>query len=200
MYLLGPLKSRLHREMNTSNAQFSLLIAAYNLNSTWTPLVAGLFVARFGTGWSSIATTGCILIGQLILFLGITTGQLFIMTAGLFVFGLGVTPLAVTQETLVARLSPSKHLGISLALGLVSGKMASFVSSLVSLPMAEKYGDPAPFGLSVILCLLSFSGNAARLAFKWGNDEEDGLQPKRRRFSWGGVNRLGDVFWVYILL
>jgi hypothetical protein len=28
MHLLGPLKSRLHREMNTTNSQFSLLIAA----------------------------------------------------------------------------------------------------------------------------------------------------------------------------
>jgi MFS family permease len=200
MYLLGPLKSRLHRELNTSNAQFSLLIAAYNLNSTWTPLVAGLFVARFGTGWSSIATTGCILLGQIILFIGISTGQLFTMTAGLFVFGLGVTPLAVTQETLVARLSPSKHLGISLALGLVSGKMASFVSSLVSLPMAERYGDQAPFGVSVILCLLSFSGNAARLVFGWGRSQDEGVHDGKRRVSWGGVGRLGDVFWVYILL
>lgn len=29
MYLLGPLKSRLHREMGTSNSQFSLLIASF---------------------------------------------------------------------------------------------------------------------------------------------------------------------------
>ena len=35
---LGPLKSRLSREKGTSNAEFSLLIAALGLNSTWTPL------------------------------------------------------------------------------------------------------------------------------------------------------------------
>jgi hypothetical protein len=29
IYLLGPLKSRLHREMGTSNSQFSLLIASF---------------------------------------------------------------------------------------------------------------------------------------------------------------------------
>jgi MFS family permease len=199
-YQLGPLKSRLHRELNTSNAQFSLLIAAYNLNSTWTPLVAGFLVARFGTGWASVGATGCILLGQLILFVGVTTGHLVIMTLGLFIFGLGVTPLAVVQETLVAHLSPSKHLGISLALGLVSGKMASFVSSLVSLPLAEGYGDQAPFGLSVLLCLMSFSANGSRLAFGWGREDGSGDHVGKRRFSWGGVSRLGDVFWLYILL
>lgn len=201
MYQLGPLKSRLHRELHTSNAQFSLLIAAFNLNSTWTPLVAGLFVARFGTGWSSIITTGCILLGQLILFVGVMTGHIVIMTFGLFIFGLGVTPLAVVQETLVSRLSPSKHLGISLALGLVSGKMASFISSLVSLPLADKWGDQAPFGLSVVLCAGSFAGNAARLYYRWGeNVEGDSAGPRRKEISWGGVGTLGDVFWVYILL
>lgn len=29
MFLLGPLKTRLHREMGTSNSQFSLLIASF---------------------------------------------------------------------------------------------------------------------------------------------------------------------------
>jgi hypothetical protein len=28
MYLMGPLKSRLHRELGSSNSQFSLLISA----------------------------------------------------------------------------------------------------------------------------------------------------------------------------
>jgi MFS family permease len=200
MYQLGPLKSRLHREMGTSNAQFSLLIAAYNLNSTWTPLVAGLFVARFGTGWSSIATTTCILVGQIILLLGVLTSHIVLMTFGLFVFGLGVTPLAVVQETLVSRLAPSNHLGMSLALGLVLGKLASFVSSLVSLPLADGYGDTAPFGLSVLLCAASFAGNMARLAFGWGRDAGEGMVKEKRKFSWSGVSRLGDVFWLYILL
>ena len=35
---MGPLKSRLSREKGTSNAEFSLLVAALGLNSTWTPL------------------------------------------------------------------------------------------------------------------------------------------------------------------
>jgi len=48
-YILGPLKSRLSREMGTSNTEFSLLISAFSLNSTWTPIVGGLVASRLGT-------------------------------------------------------------------------------------------------------------------------------------------------------
>ena len=37
-HILGPLKSHISREMGASNTEFSLLIAAFTLNSTWTPL------------------------------------------------------------------------------------------------------------------------------------------------------------------
>ena len=69
-----------------------------SLNSTWTPLVAGLFVARFGTGLryaevtsmtrtslsenhSSVLTTGCILLGQVILLIGVLTSHIVVMAS-----------------------------------------------------------------------------------------------------------------------
>jgi MFS family permease len=61
--LLGPLKSRLQREMGTSHTEFGLLIAAYSLNSTWTPLVGGVLASRLGTTFTSILATGVILLG-----------------------------------------------------------------------------------------------------------------------------------------
>lgn len=213
MYLLGPLKSRLHRELGSSNSQFSLLVSALkyvpcrnsarltlpSLNSTWTPLVGGILVARFGTASSSVVATAAVLIGEIILYAGVTHGSLVTMACGLFVFGLGMTPLMVIQETLLARLSPGGHLGLSLALGLVSGKSASFLSALLSLPLAEAGGDGAPFFVALLLCSGSFLANLARLFFRWG--EERSREGKTARVvKWDGVSRLGDVFWVYIIL
>ncbi|KAJ3507078.1 hypothetical protein NMY22_g17043 [Coprinellus aureogranulatus] len=63
-YILGPLKSRLQREIGTSHAQFGLLIAAYTLNSTWTPLVGGVLASRLGTTVTSILATGVIFLGE----------------------------------------------------------------------------------------------------------------------------------------
>jgi len=63
-YTLGPLKSRLAREINTSNTEFSLLISAFSLNSTWTPLVGGLMASKLGTTLTSIIATGVIFLGK----------------------------------------------------------------------------------------------------------------------------------------
>lgn len=119
----------------------------------------------------------------------------------MFTFGLGTTPLSVVQESLVSHLAPSAHLGLSLALGLVSGKSSSFISSSVSLPLADRLGDLAPFAIALVLCLLSFVGNGIRLVMGWGMEEgRQALVEEKRRVSWGGVGDLGDVFWLYILL
>ncbi len=62
-YILGPLKSRLSREMGTDNTEFSLLISAFSLNSTWTPLVGGVLASRLGTTFTSILATGVVFLG-----------------------------------------------------------------------------------------------------------------------------------------
>ncbi|KAG8957619.1 hypothetical protein FRC03_009970 [Tulasnella sp. 419] len=80
-YFLGPLKSRLSRDIGTSNTEFSLLIAAYNLNNTWTPLVGGVMAARLGTALSSIIATSLIFLGQAILLLGDLSGNVKVMVA-----------------------------------------------------------------------------------------------------------------------
>ena len=63
-YILGPLKSRLAREMGTNNTEFSLLISAFSLNSTWTPLVGGVLASRLGTTYASILATGVVFLGM----------------------------------------------------------------------------------------------------------------------------------------
>lgn len=158
-------------------------------------------MSRFGTAWSSIVCTGAVLLGEMILYHGATHGNLVTMASGLFLFGLGVSPLSVVQETLLARLSPGGHLGLSLALGLVSGKLASFISAMVSLPLAEAGGDGLPFLIALILCALSFGANLARLAFKWGESREGVERVAAKRIvKWEGVSRLGDVYYVFIIM
>ncbi|KAF8531008.1 major facilitator superfamily domain-containing protein [Gautieria morchelliformis] len=155
---LGPLKSRLSREKGTSNAEFSLLIAALGLNSTWTPLVGGLLAARLGTTWTSLIATSLILAGQLILLLGDLSSSVKTMLFGMFIFGLGISPLAVVQETIIVRFFNQHGLGVSLALGLVAGKGASFVSARTSFPLSE-WNPHAPFVVSTLLAAFSFFVN-----------------------------------------
>ncbi|GJE86095.1 MFS general substrate transporter [Phanerochaete sordida] len=167
-YILGPLKSRLSREMGTNNTEFSLLISAFSLNSTWTPLVGGVLASRLGTTYTSILATGVVFLGQFCLLIGNLSGSVRVMALGMFIFGLGVSPLAVVQETIIVRFFKSHGLGVSLALGLVAGKGASFVSARTSYPLAEKFGPHAPFYAATGLAAFSFIVNLIYLAAsKW---------------------------------
>ncbi|KAG8759577.1 hypothetical protein FRC14_005606 [Serendipita sp. 396] len=225
-YFLGPLKSRLSREIGTNNAQFSLLIAAFDLNSTWTPLVGGLLVCRFGTARSSIVATFAIFLGQVVLLIGDLLENVLCMSVGLFIFGLGISPLAVVQETIVVRFFASHGLGISLAIGLIAGKGASFLSARISYPVSQKYGPHAPFVLATLLALFSFGINliylscSSWLARSVGVQLEPGEEEKRpdilgarmtaqeatirvtekRIVRLKDMQRFGDVFWLYLAI
>src|ERR1700761_4145642 len=80
------------------------------------------------------------------------------MVLGMFIFGLGISPLAVVQETIIVRFFNKHGLGVSLALGLVAGKGASFVSARISFPLSE-WNSHAPFIVSTLLAAFSFTVN-----------------------------------------
>ena len=90
------------------------------------------------------------------------------MTFGLFVFGLGVSPLAVVQETIIVRFFKSSGLGLSMAIGLVAGKGASFISARTSYSLSERFGSHAPFYVSTSLTALSVVMNLVYISMsKW---------------------------------
>ncbi|KAJ8522536.1 hypothetical protein ONZ45_g902 [Pleurotus djamor] len=224
-YVLGPLKSRLSRELGTSNTEFSLLISAFSLNSTWTPLIGGVMASRLGTTFTSILATGVILLGQILLLTGDIYGNIRLMALGMFVFGLGVSPLAVVQETIIVRFFKSHGLGVSMAFGLIVGKGASFVSARTSYPLTERFGSRAPFYVATGLAALSVIVNLIYiLASRWlvdgagaeleaaDIDEEarrrschdigqaQALEKvaEKRRVHIKEVTKLGDIFWAYV--
>jgi hypothetical protein len=65
--------------------------------------------------------------------------------------------------------------------------------------LAENYGDAIPFGIAVGLCGVSFGGNLLRLKFGWGKAKSEEVVAKRV-VRFGGLDELGDVYWMYILL
>ena len=117
-----------------------------------------MLAARFGTVLSSILATSLILAGQVILLLGDFFSNMKAMIFGMFIFGLGISPLAVVQETIIVRFFNQHGLGVSLALGLVAGKGASFVSARISFPLSE-WNTHAPFIVSTMLATFSFCIN-----------------------------------------
>ncbi|KAL1697170.1 major facilitator superfamily domain-containing protein [Schizophyllum commune] len=226
-YVLGPLKSRLARELGASHTEFSLLFSAYSLNSTWTSLVGGALASKIGTTATSIIATGIILVGQLVLLLGHTIGSIRIMALGMFIFGIAVSPLAVVQETIIVRFFRSHGLGVSLALGLLAGKGASFLSACTAYPLSAHFGPRAPFFVAAGLATFSFAVNLLYVAAsrwlvdgacadleaadveeeakrRWSIDvtEAQALEKvaAKKRVRLRSVVKLGDVFWAYVFL
>ncbi|KAJ7487628.1 major facilitator superfamily domain-containing protein [Mycena galericulata] len=224
-YVLGPLKSRISRDLGTGHAEYSLLISALSLNSTWTPLVGGILAGTLGTTFTSIIATGVVFLGTSFLLLGDIWGDVRLMAAGLFIFGLGVSPLAVVQETIIVRFFKSHGLGVPMALGLVAGKGASFISARTSYPLTERFGPRAPFYVATFLAGMSVVINLAYIgASRWLIDgagaeleaidideearrrsivnmsEAQALEKvaAKRRVHFGQITKLGDVFWVYV--
>jgi MFS family permease len=216
-YILAPLKSRLEREMGTSDVEFSLLISAFSLNSTWTPLLGGVLTSRLGTTTFSVIATGVILSGLSVLLVGDVIEDVKLMTLGMFVFGLGISPLSVVQETIIVKFFKSQGLGLPMALGLVVGKAASYLSAHTSYPLSERFGPHAPFYMAVILAAVSFGVNLLYVSIaKWLVSELEAeleasdnhaakllsasTQETRpsKRVNLRHLTELGDTFWAYI--
>ena len=144
------------------------------------------------------------------------------MTLGLFIFGLGVSPLAVVQETIIVRFFKAHGLGVSMAFGLIAGKGASFVAARTSYPLTERFGPRAPFYVATALASLSVVVNLLYVFLsKWlidgaGAELEapDISEEARRRVAFNmteaqalekvaekrkvhirQITKLGDVFW-----
>lgn len=144
------------------------------------------------------------------------------MALGLFIFGLGISPLAVVQETIIVRFFKSHGLGVSMAFGLIAGKGASFVSARTSYPLTERFGPRAPFYVATFLAGMSVVVNVVYIAAsKWlieGGEAEleaadinDEAQRRsvtniseaqalekvaaKRKVKLRHITRLGDVFW-----
>ncbi|KAF7310937.1 Ribosomal protein L15 [Mycena chlorophos] len=226
-YVLGPLKTSISHRLKTGHAEFGLLLSALSLNSTWTPIVGGLMAATLGTTLTSILATGTVFVGTVFLLVGDIWGDVRVMMLGLFLFGLGVSPVAVCQETIIVRFFKSHGLGVSMAFGLVVGKGASFVSARTSYPLTQKFGSRAPFYVAVFLAFMSVVMNLLYiLGSRWLIDgagaeleavdiheeaqrrslinisEAQALEKvaAKRRVRLKDVEKLGDTFFAYIAM
>lgn len=149
------------------------------------------------------------------------------MTLGMFIFGLGVSPLAVVQESIIVRFFKNHGLGLSMAFGLVVGKASSFISARTSYPLSEKFGPRAPFYVAAFLTAVSFIMNLVYLmASKWliyssGTEleaselhqEARAMQDlslseaqalkhvaEKKTVHVRDITKLGDVFWACVMV
>jgi MFS family permease len=149
-------------------------------------------------------------------------GSLRVMALGLFIFGLGVSPVSVVQETIIVRFFKTHGLGVTMAMGLFAGKAASFLAARTAYPLSGHFGPRAPFYVSTALAAFSVIVNliyislsrrlvdlagaeleaadissGARRRFSVDISEDRALEEvaKKRHVHMRQIVRFGDVFW-----
>ena len=200
---IGPLKDILKADLSLSDTEMALLFSSNIIPNTVLPIVAGLLVARYGPVVSSLFATGSLFLGQLINLFSLYNRNVSGMTFGLCLFGAGISPLALIQETLVVQVFDGSGLGLAVALGLVLGKASSFVAALTttSLALHTSQGYHTPFIISTSLTLLSVILNYIFVHFfnEDSNSEQLRLN-KHKPISKSDMYEMPKIFWIYLLL
>ncbi|GAA5906394.1 uncharacterized protein JCM6883_005536 [Sporobolomyces salmoneus] len=182
-YLLGPLKGSL----KTSENGFASLIASFELLNTVTPLVCGFLVPRFGAANVGLVATGCVLIGQFVVFLS---------------QGDDMNIFAAFYSSVAASL-PS--VGRSVALGLVLGKTSSFLAGASS-DWLHSFSPRMPFAAATCFAGVSFAASIvyARTERSLRTLPSSISAPhaahKSRAIDLASYTNFGDPFWLYIAI
>ncbi|GAA5834057.1 hypothetical protein JCM11251_003604 [Rhodosporidiobolus azoricus] len=219
-YILGPIK----KSLGTTEGGFAALISAFELLNTVTPLLSGFLVPRFGAAACGLVATGSVLLGQVIVCFaqrgeGGESSDLGGMILGLLIFGAGISPLAVVQETIILKhnSASSRFTGRAVGLGLVLGKTASFAAGWSS-DRLHSISPQLPFITAASLALFSFSACivyaiierstshliAASAAVSAADESPSTKQlhqrPERahRPLRLSAMASFGDPFWLYI--
>ncbi|KDE03430.1 hypothetical protein MVLG_06093 [Microbotryum lychnidis-dioicae p1A1 Lamole] len=205
-YLLGPLK----HSLKTSEGNFSSLISSFELSNTITPLISGMLVPKFGAARVGLFSTAIVLCGLLLVVYGqLDDGEgggvrsIGTMISGLLVFGLGLAPIAVVQESIILRhnTSNSTTMARTVAIGLLLGKFSAFLASITAQPLS-KISPRLPFIIATFLAMFSFLCCLFYCIVERtlpAADPRDQLKDDHGR--WVPLSEpylFGDLFWFYI--
>ena len=122
---ISPLADLLKTQLAFSDSNIGLLNAIYSFPNIIMVLVGGLIIDRIGTRTSVIIFTALILLGAIITAL---TGNLWVMSSGRLIFGLGAESMIVAVTTIIARWFKSKELSFAFGLNLTVARLGSFLA------------------------------------------------------------------------
>ncbi|CAG8642522.1 2182_t:CDS:2 [Rhizophagus irregularis] len=210
-HIIGPMKGILMEQLDLTNTQFSLLVASLTLCNTVIPIVSGLLVTRFGTTRSSLVITTIILLGMIIFTVASWNGKVGIMIVGFIVFGMGLAPLTIVQETIIVQFFQGNGLGFALAVGLTLGRLASFIATVLAVPLSlmEPLTYVTPFIVATATCAVSWIMNIIYVYIikhadnrRNHNKESAALHSVvgKKTVHWNAIFDLSDIFWWFLVV
>ncbi len=122
---ISPLADLLKTQLAFSDSNIGLLNAIYSFPNIIMVLVGGLIIDRIGTRTSVIIFTVLIMLGALVTAI---TGNIWVMSTGRLIFGLGAESMIVAVTTIIARWFKGKELSFAFGLNLTVARLGSFLA------------------------------------------------------------------------
>lgn len=122
---ISPLADLLKSQLGFSDSNIGLLNAIYSFPNIIMVLIGGLLIDRIGTKTSLMIFTAFIMLGSVVTAL---TGNIWLMSAGRLLFGLGAESMIVAITTIIARWFKGKELSFAFGLNLTVARLGSFMA------------------------------------------------------------------------
>jgi MFS family permease len=122
---ISPLADLLKTQLGFSDSNIGLLNAIYSFPNIIMVLIGGLLIDRIGTKTSVLIFTALIMIGSIVTAI---TGNIWMMSAGRLIFGLGAESMIVAITTIIARWFRGKELSFAFGLNLTVARLGSFLA------------------------------------------------------------------------
>jgi MFS family permease len=130
---ISPLADVLSRQLNFSDSDIGLLNAIYHFPNIIMVFIGGILIDRLGTRISTFLFTLACLIGAIVTSL---SGDLYVMSAGRLIFGLGAESMIVAVTTILGRWFKGKELSFAFGMNLTLARLGT-VAALNSPTWAE---------------------------------------------------------------
>ena len=122
---ISPLADLLKTQLGFSDSNIGLLNAIYSFPNIIMVLIGGLLIDRIGTKTSVLIFTALIMMGSIVTAI---TGNIWLMSAGRLIFGLGAESMIVAITTIIARWFKGKELSFAFGLNLTVARLGSFLA------------------------------------------------------------------------
>ena len=122
---ISPLADLLKAQLGFSDSNIGLLNAIYSFPNIIMVLIGGLLIDRIGTKTSVLIFTALIMLGSIVTAI---TGNIWLMSAGRLIFGLGAESMIVAITTIIARWFKGKELSFAFGLNLTVARLGSFMA------------------------------------------------------------------------
>ncbi|OQR87215.1 Major Facilitator Superfamily (MFS) [Achlya hypogyna] len=157
----GALKSQLQQRFHDiPKAQYeNLSYSLYSVPNVILPFFGGLLVDKYGVRTMTLGLSVLLLLGQIVVALGCSFKNFYLILVGRVIFGLGGETMWVAQSTFMTQWFDSTELAFAFGVNTCIARMGTVLNDKLSPVIADEYSVSSALWLGVFFCVASLLCN-----------------------------------------